>query len=351
MSFKSIISLITVVLLAIVVFFGRDEIVQAWKLLERVDIWILLFMVPVQLISYFANGSTLYSYLKAKGDVSELSRLKMMRISFELNFVNHIVPSGGVSGFSYLGWLLKKHKVPASRSIMAQMTRLVVYFMSFIIILILSVLYLALDGGINRTVLAFSILLAIMTIVGVFMLVFILEKKHYLVSFSGWFVKTANKIIRLVTFNKKRNVLDFDKVEHFFVELHHDYLAIKHDKKILLKPFLWAVVENVTDVGLISIAFLALGEWVSPAVLFIAYGLSAVISMIAVTPGGAGAYEAVMIAFMISSGMNASAAVAGTLLARVMLLMGTMIFGYALYQTTILKYGEKAVKQALDIDE
>jgi uncharacterized protein (TIRG00374 family) len=340
MSFRSWVSIITLILLAVIIYFGRKEIFQVWHLLGSVNPWILSLLIPIQLFSYFAVGNTVFSYLRAKGDLSDVSRWQMMRIALELNFVNHIIPSGGVSGFSYLSWLLTRYKVSVSRSTMAQIVRFVTFFLSFIILLVISVTFLALDNAVSRTTISMSLILVITAIVGVFVLVFAIEDHKRLTIFSAWIVRSANHLYRVVTFGKKRKLLDYKKVENFFIELHQDYLAIKHDKKILLRPFLWSMCANLADMLLILVAFLALGEWVSPAALFIAYGLAGVSSIVSVTPGGAGVYEAVMIAFLASTGVVMSVAVAGTLLARVILLVGTILFGYVFYQMTILRYGK-----------
>jgi uncharacterized protein (TIRG00374 family) len=77
--------------------------------------------------------------------------------------------------------------------------------------------------------------------------------------------------------------------------------------------------------------------------LFIAFGISSIVSVFSATPGGAGIYEAIMIAFLASAGTPTEVAIAGTLLARTTLLIGTVIFGYIFYQLTINKYG-KATK-------
>jgi hypothetical protein len=50
-----------------------------------------------------------------------------------------------------------------------------------------------------------------------------------------------------------------------------------------------------------------------------------------------------MIAFLASAGVPADIAIAGTLVARVTLLLGTVIFGYLFYQLTIVKYGKNPV--------
>jgi uncharacterized protein (TIRG00374 family) len=101
----------------------------------------------------------------------------------------------------------------------------------------------------------------------------------------------------------------------------------------------------LADVALIFIAFLSLGIYVNPATLFVAFGVSSIVSILSVAPGGAGIYEAVMIAFLASASVPADVAIAGTLLARVTLVLGTIIFGYVFYQLTINKNGKNPIKR------
>ena len=49
-----------------------------------------------------------------------------------------------------------------------------------------------------------------------------------------------------------------------------------------------------------------------------------------------------MVAFLAASGVTPEVAIAGTLLARVTLLSGTILFGYVFYQLTVIKYGKRA---------
>ena len=82
---------------------------------------------------------------------------------------------------------------------------------------------------------------------------------------------------------------------------------------------------------------------VNPATLFVCFGLSSIVGALTATPGGAGAYEAIMIAFLASTGIPPDVAIAGTLLARVTLVLGTILFGYGFYQQTVNKYGRNPV--------
>jgi len=49
--------------------------------------------------------------------------------------------------------------------------------------------------------------------------------------------------------------------------------------------------------------------------------------------------------FLASAGVAAEVAIAGTLLARVILMVGTIAGGYVFYQLTIVKYGKSPIKR------
>lgn len=344
MSMKSRISIITLVLLAALIFFARHEISLAWGLLDSVNLLILFLLIPIQLASYYAVGGMIFSYLKSKGDIQHLSHWETTRMALELNFVNHILPSGGAAGFSYLAWVLGKHGVSAGRATMAQVVRFFTAFTAFIFILMLSLIVLVFDHMINKIVLSISALITVTVLGGVIFAVYAISNHSRLIKFSVKATNFVNKAASIFSRGKKKDILTLKKTEKFFTEMHEDYVEIKRDKRILIAPFIWAILTNVFDVVLIFVAFWALGAYVNPATLFIAFGISSLAGVVSSIPGGAGVYETVMITFLASSGVPAEIAIAGTLLARVALLSGTVLFGYIFYQLTINKYGKAPTK-------
>ena len=340
MSFRFWVTIITFVLLALLVFFGWDQITLAWGLLGRVNLWVWALLIPVQLLSYYSTGGMIFSFLRSKGNLQTTTHWQMTRIALELNFVNHILPSGGAAGFSYLSWVLRRHGVSAGRSTMAQIIRFILSFISFVLIVIIAVIFLAFDHQIDRTIIVVSAALIFAAIGGTALIIYLVGNHKRLITFSGWLTRTGNKITSVLLRGKKSHIFKLQTVEGFFTELHEDYLEIRRDNSILIRPFLWATLTNVLDVSLIFIAFLSLGSLVNPATLFIAFGIASVISVLSSSPGGVGVYETIMIAFLTSAGVQPDVAIAGTLLARVTLLVGTILFGYIFYQLTINKYGK-----------
>lgn len=340
MKFRTWVNIITIILLGLVVFFSWGQITEAWGLLGKVNLWIFSLMVPVQFFSYYAVGEVMFSYLRSKGELNKMTRWGMTRVALELNFVNHIIPVSGIAGFSYLGLVLNKYGVSAGRATMAQLIRYGSMFVVFVLMILTSVVVLSFDQKVSRAIIIISAAFVIATIVSAVVVVYAVSNRKRLVIFSRWLTRTVNKIVKKLSFGRKRNIFKFEKVEEFFIDIHQDYIEILKDKRILVRPLLWSFAANIFDVSLIFIAFLALGVFVNPATLIIACGISSFTAIFAATPGGSGVYEAIMIAFLASAGISPDVAIAGTLLARATVLAGTIIFGFIFYQLTIHKYGK-----------
>ncbi len=340
MSFRAWISVITFVLLGAIIAISWDEIVQAWRLLERVNIWILLLLIPGQILVYHAAGEMVFAYLRSKKSIHHLNVPTLGRMALEMNFVNHILPSGGVSGISYMTWRLKHYGVSASRATMAQVVRFAAGFMAFITLLLISVVVVTIDDGVNRWVILLSALLIGLLTTAIGFAIFLLSSQTRMTRFSGWLYRVINSVVRRVTFGKKKNVVKRQSIEKFFEELHEDYMSLSKDKKMLIKPYIWGLVFTAGDALLFMITFWALGVPVNPAVILIAYGLAATAGFFVITPGGTGAYEAIMVAFLAIAGVASSTAIAGILLTRIILLFGTILFGYIFYQHAILHHGK-----------
>lgn len=340
MSFRAWLSILTFVLIGVILYFSRHELLHAWELLGRVNIWILLLLIPGQILVYYAGGEMIFSYLRAKGKIDGVPRSQQAVIALEGNFVNHILPSGGVSGVSYLTWRLGHLGVPPGRATMAQVVRHSVSFMAFVMLLIIALFAITIDGSINRwIILSSSLLIGGMSaiVVGA---IFLFSSKGRTEAFSKWLGRVSEAVVRRVTFGRKKKGLKQKNLDEFFDDMHRDFLELKHEKKLLIKPFWWGVVYTAMDVGLFVITFAALGEVVNPAPVLVAYGMALAAGFFVLTPGGAGAYEAIMVAVLAIAGITQGTAIAGIVLTRVILLIGTIILGYVFYQRALLRYGK-----------
>jgi uncharacterized protein (TIRG00374 family) len=342
MSFRAWLSVVTFLLIAVIIYFSRHELLHAWNLLGKVNLWILLLLIPGQIFMYYAGGEMIFSYLRAKNSIDKVAPLTLARMALEMNFVNHVLPSGGVSGISYMTWRLGKYGVSSGRATMAQVVRFATGFVAFILLLVIAVVMVTIDGNINRWIILMSSMLVTMMVGLIVAGIYLMSSSKRMDSFAIWLTKTVNFVVRRATFRRKKHVLSQDKVHTFFNDMHRDFVALRHDKQILIKPFLWGLAFTLADISLFLITFWALGAPVNPAPILIAYGVATIAGFFVVTPGGAGAYEAIMVAFLAIAGISGGTAIAGIVLTRVILLIGTIAFGYLFYQHAIIKYGKNA---------
>lgn len=342
MSTRHWISLATAILVIILIYFSRHELVHAWQLLSQVNVWILLLILPLQAVSYYAVGAMIFSYLKQKEQL-KASSVEITKMALELNFVNHVLPTGGVSGASYMTWRLKHLGVGAGRATLAQVVRFVVTFGAFLVLLLIALLLITADGNINRATILVTSGLASTIIFGTLVTIYIVDSHKRLETFSKRLSQWVNGFWRKVL-RRQSDLLEVETVRHFFTEIHDDYQMIKKEPQLLKRPLMWAFLYNIAEISMFVVAFWALGVAINPAPLLIAYGIATVAGFFVVTPGGAGGYELVMIAFLSSAGISQGAAVAAILLTRTLLIVTTILSGYIFYHLALEKYGKHPVK-------
>jgi uncharacterized protein (TIRG00374 family) len=315
----------------------------------RVNLLILLLLVPIQFASYYASTEIFFTYLRARGQLQRTNTLQATGMSLELNFVNHVFPSGGVSGVSYMVWRLGKLGVTAGQATMAQIMKYVVQMGTFMALMGLALIWTTLENRTDNWV-------VVATAIGITSLVFLVIFGGYLVGsqsrmrhFAHWLTRVLNSFIKKITFGRKPEVLKLERVERFFIDFHSDFMVLKNDKKLLVKPIIWSFLFNAFEILLFTVSFWALGVWVNPAVLLIAYGAATLTGVFMLTPGGAGAYEAVMIGILTASGVAAGVAFAGVILARAILIIGTLASGFVVYQHALHKYGRPNLNERPDL--
>lgn len=339
LSARAWISVATLALLLLLLISAWSEITHAWELVGRVNPWILSLFLPLVVLNYFSGSEMFISYLRQKGLLSRMQPIQQIRLALEFNFVNHALPSGGASGISYATWRLSKFGVPASRATMAQFVRVVVGFLAFFIMLSVAVLMITIDGEVNRWIILVSATLSSLMMVTVLAGWYLISKKSRMRQAAMWLERVINRWTRRLTRGKKRVLVRAETVETYMLDIHDDYLELKREKRQLTKPFIWSMVFIATDVAMFWVAFWALGHMVNPAPVLIAYGLATLAGFAVLTPGGSGAYEALMVSFLAIAGVPGGVAIAGVLLTRVIVLLVILVPGYMLYQEAIIRYG------------
>lgn len=348
LSVNNIVSFLTLILIVLVVALSWKSFIKAWNLLGEANLWILSLLIPLQILSYMATGEVLFSYLRAQNRIRNISPLNLARLSLEMNFVNHVLPSAGVSGISYMGWRLRKFGVSADKSSAAQIVRVVMLFIGFTSALFVSLIYLIFTSRADSLTIMLSSFLIFIMIAASLILYYFFKSKARLIKCADFLTKSANKFTKIFSLGRKKRALKSkDILRNFFTQIHRDFDELGDNKKILIKPLIWSFIFAIAEVGMFYVAFLAMGTTVNFALLFIAYGLAGLAGTFMVTPGGAGVYELIMVTFLTSAGVSPEVGIAAIVLSRVILVLSTILFGYGFYYDAIQNSGDKKVLEKI----
>jgi uncharacterized protein (TIRG00374 family) len=341
---KKIITIVTLALVAVAIYLVREDIWAAINGFDRLNPWVLVLLIPQQLGMYAGAGQIYFSFLKHKLR-RRLSLWTMTRVSMEINFVNHILPSGGVSGMGYLAWRLKEWKITAGQATFAHVLRVGVTAainVGQMAVALLIIWALGTTAPGQEWVLMLGALACVGFMGAVVFVFWLITSKKRIAWFSMVTSKIANGLVRKLTRGKRRKVLDEAKVDAYFMDLHDDWLMVRRNKKLLLGPFKWAVVYNAFELMTYYIVSCAMGHPELLPQIALAEGIAGFVGAVMVTPGGVGGYEGAMIGIMAAtSGVNIGDVTLIVIVTRVAVLMMTIVSGWGLYQQALSSRRDK----------
>jgi uncharacterized protein (TIRG00374 family) len=331
-SFKFWINILTLVALGLLFYFTKDQIIEAFKTFGSLNLIWLFMVIPLQLLNYFSVAKFYQSYLKTLGE--KIRTRELYKVGLEMNFVNNVFPSGGVSGFGYLGVRLRKLGVRGSKSTLLQTSRHFLTFLTFIVYLLLALLLLSIFGSASRLIILIASTLSSFIIFGSLILIYIISDENRIKQFTAALPNLVNKI---VSFFHKDNVrpIKVEKIEKLFGELNGDYKHVKKNWRDLRYPFLWSMLMNFTEIATIFVVYLSFGELVNPGAIIISYAVANIAGLVSILPGGVGIYEGLMTAIMASAGVDKALALSATVVYRVFNMSIFLPVGYFFYQRAL----------------
>lgn len=337
MKLKLWINVLTFVAIVLVVIFARHDIVLAFQKMQQLNLLVLALMVPAQFFAFYAVGRVYYHFLKATG--TPLPMKTLVPAAIELNFVNHIFPSGGISGFSYLTMRLKHDEISTAKATLAQLVRFALAFGTFIGLLLLALVMLAMEDRVNRFIMLLAAALTFTILFSTLIVTYVIGRGDRIQEFTQGLSRALNKAISLVRPHHPETI-NLKHAEQTFNELHEDYVLLRRDFRKMWPVVIWALVANLAEIGLVYITFVAHGAWINPGALIIAYAIATTAGFLAILPGGLGVYEPLMATVLLSAGVPADLALSATLVSRVVTLVLALGSGYVLYQRTLRRYGD-----------
>lgn len=312
----------------VLIYAVREQIVESLQQIKKIN-WGVLLLIPVwqalNYHSYSKQNQKLFSILGHQVDYKFL-----YRVNLELNFVNNVLPSGGVSGFSYFSMRMKDKKVNGAQSSLVQLTRFILVFITFQILLFAALIILSFSGQVNNFVLLAGGSISTLILVGTLMIAFVIGSSKRINAFFGFITKAINKIIHLIR-PRYPETINVQKAKEAFDDMHSNYLVIKDNYKDLKMPIIWSLVANLSEIATIYSVYIAFGNWVNPGAVILAFGIANFAGFLSILPGGIGVYEALMTGALAVSGIPLSISLPVTIMYRILSMTVQVIPGYFFY--------------------
>lgn len=329
---KLILNIVTFAALLVLIVAIHKQLGQTIDNLRRVDAIALLLLLVTQALNYLAQAKTYQGLFAILGDKFGIKTLA--KFCLELNFVNHVFPSGGVTGISYFGVRLKQSGMRVSKSTLVHLVKLVLIFLSFEVLLIFGLIVLAAGGHANNLVILLCGVLTTAMLFGTAGFGYMLGSKRRIDRTFTAVTKALNWLIHLVR-RQKPETISIDGVKSAVDDLSENYdLFISHWRQ-LQAPFWWALVANITEVLTIYVVYIAFGEWVNIGAVILAYAVANFAGLVSVLPGGIGIYEGLMTVVLAAGGIPAGVSLPVTIMYRVLNTLIQLPPGYYLYHRNL----------------
>jgi putative heme transporter len=328
---RLVLTLITFVALGILIYGVRKDAGGFIENLGKVNAFALLLIIPIEFINYDAYARLYVSLFKI---LDKKVRYKdMYKVNLELNFVNHILPSGGVSGISYFTVRMRAYGVSGPKATLAQLMKLLLLYVSFQPLLVLGVLLLAARGHINNLILVVVTALVTLLIVGTFGFLYMIESRSRINIVLTFLTRALNKLLSF--FRRKPETINIEGAQVAFNELHDNYRLFKVNWRKLKMPFIYMLIANVTEVAAVYVVYIAFDRFVNVGAVILAYAVANFAGLISVLPAGIGIYEGLMTAVLAATGIPAGLSIPVTIMYRILNMGVQLIPGYYFYQKAL----------------
>ena len=325
-SFRTILSILTIFLVAYVVYQNWPDILETLNHLQETNVFVLLLLIPEQLFMYYACGQIFFSYLRNRKNVQKFSDGEILRISTELNFVNHAIPAGGVGGLAFLTYRLMPYNVSAGQASFLYLFRYAVttvinYAQALVAIVILLIFNLIPSDA--MWIIPVSLFMNMGVFFFLWLVVYIASSEKRIEFFSKTVSKLMNVAVRFFTFGHKKQLMRYDKISSYFADIHESVKIAKENKRYLKKPATWGLIYSFCEIATYWIVAISLGR---PELLpFIMVGEAIGSVFDGIVPYGL--YELGMAGVMIALGVDFPTATIITVMTRVITLVFTIVSG------------------------
>ena len=335
-------NIITIGALVLSAYFLRSDLADTLNNLEQVNSWIILLLIPIEALNYHAQAKLYQGMFTIVGN--KLPYKFLLRASIELNFINHVFPSGGAAGISYFGLRMRSGEISAAKATLMHVMKLALTFLSFEVVLVFGMLCLAAMGRVNNLTILVGTAISTLLLVCTALFAHVVGSKTRINQFFTAATRFLNRLIHVVR-PKHPETINVSRAREVFDDFHDNYRQLRQDLPQLKGPFWYALLANITEVLAVYAVFFAFGEVVNLGAVILAYGVANFAGLISVLPGGIGVYEFLMTAVLTTAGVPVGVSIPVIIMYRVVNTLIQVPLGYVLYQRYLAAGGKKVTAE------
>jgi len=329
---KLLVNVATVVALLVLMIAIRDQLVVTLENFRKINGWVVLLVLPIQMINYHAQTKLYQGLFEVVGN--KLSYSKLYKAALELNFVNNVFPSAGVAGISYFGMRLRNGEITGGRATLIHIMKLFLLLLSFEVLLIAGLCMLAIGDKANDFVLLLTSSFTTLMVVGTVAFVMMLGSQRRINTTFTFLTKALNRLLHIFLPGSPETI-NIARAQQVVEDLHVNYKLIETRWRQLKAPFFWALIANMSEIASIYVIYIAFGELVNVGAVILAYAVANFAGLVSVLPGGVGVFEALMTATLVAAGVPAAISLPVTIMHRVINTLVQVPPGYILYHRAL----------------
>jgi uncharacterized protein (TIRG00374 family) len=329
---KLLLNVVTILALIVLAYVIRHQLAVTLQNLTKVKAWALLLIIPIEALNYHAQVKLYQRLFKVVDE--DVSYGDLAKLALELNFVNHVFPSAGVSGISYFGLKMRRLGVRGTKATLVQTMKLMLLFVSFEPVLLLGMLILAVNGKASNLTILIGSSLTMLVLFGTAIFIYIIGSRTRIDASLTALTMLLNRLIHLVRPHYPETI-NVAHAREIFEDFHRNYSLLRSRYYQLKGPLWWALLANVTEVLVVYVVYIAFGAYVNVGAIILAYAVANFAGLISVLPGGVGVYEVLMTAVLVTAGVPARLSFPVTVMYRVLNTLLQLPPGYVLYHRTL----------------
>ncbi len=323
---------------AVLLYASRSLLHDTWEVIQTANLTLVLLLPLIQIVNYFFIGGyyrTMFGLFETK-----IAWTRSWGVVASLNFVNQILPSGGLSGITYLAYGFRTN-LAIGKTTMIQTGRYLFSFASYVVIapFALALLLLEEDGGSVGSILekiqgntyAIATIVVFLILIG-FMITFVRSP-----SAAQRLVERVRRVLNgIVGIFTNKEIVPKKVTSGLVDEFHQGLNFFKDQKSRVLSPFGFMILSVTMELSIVYVALMAVGAEVTFAAAFASFLAANIVGVISVIPGDVGVHEAVMTTMLVAFGVDAPQALSAVLLYRVFNKVIFLPVGFYFY-TLLLK--------------